>query len=76
MAALRPDSPLFHRLKQKEVIPAAVRPPVPQSRSRDREKVIATYAAVEKLPGNAAAGQPLFESLCAARATRSARISI
>ena len=65
MSSLRPDSPLFHRLKQKEVIPAAVRSPVLQSSSPDREKVIATYAAVEKLSGNAAAGQPLFESLCA-----------
>ena len=43
MSSLRPDSPLFHRLKQKEVIPAAVRPPVLQSSSPDREKVIATY---------------------------------
>ena len=60
MSSLRPDSPLFHRLKQKEVIPAAVRSPVLQSSSPDREKVIATYAAVEKLSGNAAAGQPLL----------------
>ncbi len=65
MSSLRPDSPLFHRLKQKEVIPAAIRPPDLQSHSPDRQKVIAAYAAVEKLPGNAAAGQPLFESLCA-----------
>ena len=65
MSSLRPDSPLFLKLKQNGIKPSAPALPVLKPSSQDRAKVIASYAGTGKLTGDAAAGRILFESLCA-----------
>ncbi len=65
MSSLRPDSALFAQLKKAEPIPKPAAPAVTLTPSSpDRAKVIAGYAGVEKLTGDAAHGQAHFQKLC------------
>ncbi len=65
MSSLRPDSALFRQLKADVPLPkpAAARVALTPS-SSDRAQVIAGYAGVEKLTGDALRGQHQFQTLC------------
>jgi len=65
MSSLRADSPLFQRLQDTAAAPVAAALPALTPSSPDRATVMAAYDGVEKLPGDAAQGQVLFDSLCA-----------
>lgn len=65
MSSLRPDSALFAQLKKAEPIPKPAAASVALTpSSADRAQVIAGYASVEKLVGDAARGQAHFQKLC------------
>ena len=66
MSSLRPDSPLFAQLKADAPIPKPAAASVALTpSSSDRAQVIAGYAGVEKLVGDALRGQRQFQTLCA-----------
>ena len=64
MSSLRPEDALF---KSLNTAPAAIAkvPELRKPTTPDRAKVIATYASVPKLNGDAARGQQLFKAQCA-----------
>jgi putative heme-binding domain-containing protein len=65
MSSLRPDSALFAQLKADAPIPKPAAASVALTpSSSDRARVIAGYAGVEKLIGDAARGQRQFQTLC------------
>lgn len=65
MSSLRPDSALFTQLKTDAPIPKPAAASVALTlSSSDRAQVIASYAGVEKLTGDAGRGQQQFRTLC------------
>jgi len=65
MSSLRPDSALFRQLKAEAPIPKPAANMVALTpSSSDRAQVIAGYAGVEKLTGDALRGQHQFQTLC------------
>lgn len=65
MSSLRPDSPLFERLRDTAAAPVPAALPALAPSSSDRAKVMASYDGLEQHPGEAAPGQVLFDALCA-----------
>lgn len=65
MSSLRPESALFGQLNQQKPIPKPAATVSLQPTSADRAQVIASYAGVEKLTGDAARGRQHFQNLCA-----------
>jgi putative heme-binding domain-containing protein len=66
MSSLNPESGLFKQLNAKVPIPKPVATNVTRKpSSADRAQVIAGYAEVEKLTGDAARGHQQFQTLCA-----------
>ena len=66
MSSLKPGSALFAQLKAEAPIPKPAAASVPLTpSSSDRAQVIAGYAGVEKLTGDARSGQRQFQTLCA-----------
>lgn len=64
-SSLRPDSQLFRELVAKTPVVGRAASVVVKPSSPDRAKVIAEYAAVEKMTGDAGKGLTLFRNLCA-----------
>ena len=65
MSSLEPESPLFVQLKSDAPIPKPAAASVALTpSSADRAQVIAGYAGVEELPGDATRGQHQFQLLC------------
>jgi len=65
MSSLRPDSALFAQLKTDAPIPKPATASVALTpSSSDRAQVIAGYAGIEKLSGDAQRGQHQFQTLC------------
>ncbi len=64
LSSLTPDSALFTKLNTAPVAGGPV-PILPKPTSPDRAKVIAGYAQVGGLPGDAARGRTLFQQQCA-----------
>jgi len=66
MSSLRPESALFKQLQADTPLPkAGVASVALKPSSSDRAQVIAGYAGVEKLTGDAQRGQRQFQTLCA-----------
>lgn len=65
MSSLRPESALFGQLNQQKPIPKPAATVSLHLTSADRAQVIASYAGVEKLTGDAARGRQHFQNLCA-----------
>jgi len=65
MSSLRPESGLFAQLNTNKKIPKAVETVSLTPSSSDRAQVIASYASVGKLTGNAGRGREHFQKLCA-----------
>ena len=66
MSSLPPDSALFRRLSDPKSAPVAAPLPALRPSSPDRAQVIAAYKDLATHTGDAARGQVLFDSLCAA----------
>ena len=65
MSSLRPNSALFAQLKADVPIPKPIAASVALTpSSSDRAQVIASYASVDKLTGDAQRGQHHFQTLC------------
>jgi len=64
MSALRPESALFEQLNRKTPIPKPAATVSLTPSSADRAQVIASFAGVEKLKGDAARGRQHFQNLC------------
>jgi putative heme-binding domain-containing protein len=66
MSSLQPESILFQQLNRKAAMPKPASTIVSlKPSSTDRAQVIADYAGVEKLTGDAARGRQHFQNLCA-----------
>ncbi len=65
MSSLRPESKLFEQLNQKRSAPQRATTVTLTPSSSDRAGVIADFADVEKLPGDANRGRRHFQELCA-----------
>jgi len=65
MSSLRPESALFDQLNKKTPIPKPAATVSLKPSSADRAQVIASYAGVEKLTGDAGLGRQRFQELCA-----------
>jgi putative heme-binding domain-containing protein len=64
MSSLQPQSALFGQLNQKTPIPKPAATVSLTPSSADRAQVIASFAGVEKLTGDAAHGRQHFQTLC------------
>jgi len=64
MSSLRPESPLFAQLNSKTPIPKAAALARLTPSTGDRAQVMATYAGVDALTGDPAAGHKLYQTLC------------
>ena len=65
MSSLRPESALFAQLNTNQKIPKPVETVTLIPSSSDRAQVIASYAGVAKLTGEAGRGRGHFQKLCA-----------
>ncbi len=65
MSSLRPESALFGQLNKQTPIPKPAATVSLKPTSADRAQVIAGYAGVRKLTGDAARGRQRFQELCA-----------
>jgi putative heme-binding domain-containing protein len=65
MSSLRPESALFAQLNTNKKIPKPVETVSLTPSSSDRAQVIASYAGVAKLTGDAGRGREHFQKLCA-----------
>jgi len=65
MSSLRPESTLFGQLNKQTPIPKPAATVSLKPTSADRAQVIASYAGVEKLTGDAGRGRQRFQELCA-----------
>jgi putative heme-binding domain-containing protein len=64
MSSLPAESPLFGEMKRNAPIPKPVALAALKPSSDDRARVIASYAGVEKLTGDAMHGRLLFQAIC------------
>ncbi|MEO7318402.1 MAG: HEAT repeat domain-containing protein, partial [Chthoniobacteraceae bacterium] len=64
LSSLAPDDPLFAKLNTAPAASGPV-PILPKPTTADRAKVIASYAQVGELKGDAARGRTLFQQQCA-----------
>jgi len=64
MSSLPPENTLFTEMKRNAPIPKPATLATLKPSSADRAQVIAGYAGVEKMTGDAAHGRQLFQSLC------------
>jgi putative heme-binding domain-containing protein len=64
LSSLSPDNPLFASLNTAPLTPISV-PTLPKPTTADRAKVIAGYATVAELKGDATRGRTLFQQQCA-----------